>query len=104
MIWRDKNGEVPDLSFADKIARSSRASSVCSEEGTALLNRVGRMAQEEKIFKIKDLAIGGREVMEVRKIPSSPRVGEILALLYDIVVEDASKNTEEELKRIVAQL
>ena len=103
-VGRENLEDFCMLSFADKTARSSKAPPTGSEEGTALVKRVERMAEEEKIFKIKDLAIGGREVMEIKKIPSSSMVGEILALLYDIVVEDASKNTEEQLKRIVADL
>ena len=73
-------------------------------DATALLRRIERMATEERLFSIKDLAISGREIMEIKKIPPSPQVGEILRRLYDVVLDDPGKNSNEALRKIADDL
>jgi len=45
----------------------------------------------------KDLKVDGRDVMEILKIPSGPKVGEILQKLFEEVEEDQTKNEREYL-------
>lgn len=54
-------------------------------------------------FSITDLAVDGKDVMEVLQIKPSRTVGEILQKLFEEVDEDLSKNTRDYLlKRITA--
>jgi len=73
-------------------------------DATALLRRIERMATDERLFSIKDLAISGREIMEIKKIPPSPLVGEILRRLYEAVLDDPGKNSNEVLRKIADDL
>lgn len=52
---------------------------------------------------IKDLALSGRDLMALG-IPSGPGLGEKLELLLSAVLEDPSRNTREELEKILKTL
>lgn len=56
---------------------------------------------KEVCFQIKDLNISGDDIIEILKIESSPRVGEILKDLLDKVNLGNLKNTKEELTKYV---
>lgn len=92
-----------ELWKADKSAKSS-APLPPDYNPYALLERLERMSADQRVFKIKDLAIGGRDVMAVKGIPPSPAVGDILSRLHDMVLEDPSLNTREKLCKIVAEM
>jgi putative nucleotidyltransferase with HDIG domain len=63
-------------------------------------------AQKKPPVSTRQLAIGGKEVMEALNLTPGPKVGEVLRTLMEIVLEDPDKNTPEallaELKRIVS--
>lgn len=54
-----------------------------------------------KPFSAEDMKVDGNDIMEILRIPPSPKVGEILTKLFEEVDEDLSKNNKEYLtKRI----
>lgn len=55
-------------------------------------------------FTVRDLAINGKDVMEVLEIPSGPKVGKILNTLFAEVEEDLSRNTREYLLQRVKEM
>lgn len=73
-----------------------RGHGVHTEDGLALLRsleaRGRKLLEERPALQTKDLAIGGREVMEVLGIGPSPRVGRALRHLLELVLEDPSRN------------
>ncbi|MCK5236022.1 MAG: CCA tRNA nucleotidyltransferase [Deltaproteobacteria bacterium] len=89
---------------ADKRAKGHVQPQEGVGEFKAILERLESMSAEEKIFKVKDLAIGGKEVMEIKGIPSSPEVGEVLHELFDAVLEDTTLNTNEKLREMVLKM
>lgn len=99
-VGEEKIKDLCELWRADKSAKSSIPLS-SDYNPYALLERLERMSAEQRVFKIKDLAIGGRDVMAVKGIPPSPAVGDILSKLHDMVLEDPSLNTREKLCEIV---
>jgi poly(A) polymerase/tRNA nucleotidyltransferase (CCA-adding enzyme) len=46
----------------------------------------------------KMLAVNGKDVMEIAKIEPGPKVGQILAILLDEILEEPKKNTKENLE------
>jgi hypothetical protein len=42
--------------------------------------------------------------MEIKKIPPSAKVGEVLQALYELVIEDTSVNTNEQLREIAERI
>jgi putative nucleotidyltransferase with HDIG domain len=73
-----------------------RGHGVSTEDGLALLRslevRARKLLEARPALQAKDLAIGGREVMEALGIGPSPVVGEALRHLLELVLEEPAKN------------
>ncbi len=93
--------DICTLLYADRLAKGRSIDPKTLADATAILNRLEKMSANEKVFRLKDLAIDGKEVMDIRKIPPSPEVGSILKKLYENVLEDTTLNTNERLKSMV---
>ncbi|MDR3554201.1 MAG: CCA tRNA nucleotidyltransferase [Syntrophobacteraceae bacterium] len=52
-------------------------------------------------FSIRELALGGKDIMEILGIGPGPEVGNVLKHLFDLVQEDPGLNTRESLRGIV---
>jgi len=89
------------LRRADSTAKTNGFSPDSEGNEKTLLERVRKIAADDKLFKIRDLAIGGREIMEIKNINASPEVGAMLRRLHEMVLDDPSKNTREILVKIV---
>lgn len=55
------------------------------------------LMEKEACFKIKDLAIGGNDVMEATDLKPCKEIGEILEKLLDLVIDGDIRNEREEL-------
>ena len=69
----------------------------------ALRARVDQEIAAAAALKVADLAIGGKEVMQLLGCPPGPIVGEVLDELLERVLDDASLNTMEKLTELVRQ-
>jgi tRNA nucleotidyltransferase/poly(A) polymerase len=67
--------------------------------GDGLRTQLGRISA----FSVRELALGGDEVMKILQIEPGPQVGRILKHLFDAVQVDPDLNTREHLIRIVAE-
>jgi tRNA nucleotidyltransferase (CCA-adding enzyme) len=78
------------------------------EEGLAnqqqLEARFDAELRRASALKVKDLAIGGDEVMATLRLPPGPDVGKILTALLDRVLDDPRLNTRESLLRLASEL
>jgi tRNA nucleotidyltransferase (CCA-adding enzyme) len=67
-------------------------------EKLATLSEVERLYQkildEENCFTLKQLAVTGRDLIQAG-IPAGPGLGEVLAHLLDLVIEEPARNTKE---------
>jgi tRNA nucleotidyltransferase (CCA-adding enzyme) len=61
--------------------------------------RIEGLLQKDSAFSVKDLAVDGRDVMRELGIGPEKRVGTILKELLELVLDDPSLNTREELLR-----
>mgnify|MGYP001013307916 CR=1 FL=1 len=69
----------------------------------ALERRSRKLLEQRPALQIRDLAIGGREVMETLGIGPSPKVGEALRYLLGQVLEEPSRNEPETLIRLLRE-
>lgn len=85
-----------DLKKADILAQSGYR----REEKLEALERYRQLYEEimarQDCLSLKDLAVNGRDLMELG-VPAGSRLGEILSELLELVVEDPEKNTKEYL-------
>ena len=54
------------------------------------------LIKEKDCITLKQLAVGGRDLMEAG-FPSGPRLGEILGYLLELVLEEPGRNERDEL-------
>ncbi|MGC8490939.1 MAG: CCA tRNA nucleotidyltransferase [Syntrophobacteraceae bacterium] len=66
---------------------------------SSLKSQLGRISA----FSVRELALGGQDVMKILALRPGPRVGEILGELFDLVQEDPGLNTRENLTRLVEE-
>lgn len=68
-----------------------------------LQQRMDKIVEEENALHISDLNIKGEEVMELLKIPPSPKVGVVLGYLLEKVLDDPSLNEKEKLIELIKE-
>jgi len=69
-----------------------------------LQRRIDREIERASALNVRDLAIGGAEVMQILGCTPGPAVGRILKALLEEVVEEPERNTAEYLSRRAAEL
>lgn len=88
-----------------ELRRADRLGSGSSETSWRLEDFKKRILEVQKQpFSIKDLKISGRDVMEILKIPSGPKVGEVLEKLFNEVVENKLENERGVLLKQIQQI
>ncbi len=97
---------IPDLLA---LRRADRRASGTKEGpvglGTAaLLVRIERLLKADRFFTVADLAIDGRDVMRIARIPPGPQVGLILKRLLEEVLEDPALNERARLEARVREM
>jgi hypothetical protein len=63
--------------------------------------RIREELERKPPFSVTDLAVDGKEIMELFDIPESPKVGEILSYLLELVLDEPEKNNKETLIQAV---
>jgi len=95
---------IPDLinlRIADMAGNARKSGSTAPLE--ALLKRVDDVIAKDTALSVKDLAIGGRELMAIG-VPEGPGIGRILRALLERVLDDPSVNEPETLLAAAREL
>lgn len=95
--------DLIELRRAD-MAASGADLTACMRYAEWMKARVASAVAEEAPLNEPDLAIDGRDVMEVLGIPPGPQVGALLRELLEIVLDDPSRNRREDLIDILPEL
>lgn len=82
-------GDLLRLWFADRKANLAKQPPGISDLKNMFHAFEGE--KEQGTFSLRDLAVRGKDVMEVLGIPSGPRVGEVLKSLLDRVLDQGVK-------------
>jgi tRNA nucleotidyltransferase (CCA-adding enzyme) len=85
-----------DLRRADVVAQGKGGSTKDVDE---LEERIRLELERKPPFGLKDLEVGGNEIMEAFKIPPSPLVGQVLNYLLELVLDDPELNQKERLMK-----
>lgn len=96
-IRRVGEAYLDDLFLLRRADCLSRAMTGEVEELEELRARIDTEIREARAFKVSDLAISGRDVMDTLGILPGPEVGRIIGDLFDMVVDDPSLNARETL-------
>lgn len=95
-VGRDALGEVAELG---EVVTAAHHGDAAPETLAArrLRARLGSLIAATTPLTVRELAIGGRALMEEAGIAKGPRLGVVLEALLDHVLEDPSRNTREAL-------
>jgi putative nucleotidyltransferase with HDIG domain len=74
------------------------------KETRELRQRVAEVIAADTALTVKDLALGGRDIMQALSIPPGPAVGRILEGLLERVLDDPGLNTRERLLDLAREL
>ncbi len=84
------------LTFLEGQQRGA-AQGLSKEKWEQLAKSCAQEMRGEAIYKIKDLAINGRDIMEHTGLPGGPRLGAVLEELLDLVIQEPLRNDKETL-------
>jgi tRNA nucleotidyltransferase (CCA-adding enzyme) len=73
------------------------------KETRELRRRIAEVASADAALTVKDLAIGGRDLMQALAIPPGPLVGKLLEGLLERVLDDPALNTRDGLLELARQ-
>jgi poly(A) polymerase/tRNA nucleotidyltransferase (CCA-adding enzyme) len=90
-----------DLRIADNIGNGTKVGFPHYLE--EFRSRIEAVLAAREALTIRDLRVGGEDVMRALGIPAGPRVGEVLDRLLEEVLEDPSLNERERLLRRIAE-
>lgn len=94
-LGRDGVRDLLELRRADRAA--SRWGQGYGPEGERLLTHLRALEEADERFELRDLAVGGRDVMEALGLGPGPRVGEVLRRMHQLVLDDVLPNCREAL-------
>jgi tRNA nucleotidyltransferase (CCA-adding enzyme) len=100
-IVRAGRENLEDLLALREADGLSRGDTSVIAQNAAIRRRFERVLASEAAFKMKDLAIGGADIMEALGIGEGPEVGGILKRLFEAVLENPEENTRERLLALV---
>lgn len=98
-VGKENINDMINLRIGDRKGGGSKTTSWRLME---FQKRIGEQLYEP--MEIKDMAVNGKDVMEVLNIPPGPKIGEVLSKLFEEVLEDTSKNKRDYLMARIKEL
>lgn len=98
-VGKENIHDMMALRIGDRVGGGSKAT---SWRLTELQKRIGEQFYEP--LSLKDMNINGAEIMEILGLNPCKKVGEILNILFEEILDDSSKNTKEYLEKRVIEL
>jgi tRNA nucleotidyltransferase (CCA-adding enzyme) len=75
-----------------------------AHETRELRTRIDALAAADAALQVKDLAVGGQDVMRVLGVPPGRVVGEVLEKLLERVLDEPGLNNREDLERLIGEV
>lgn len=95
---------IDDLLALREADGYSRGDLAVMDQNRTIKERIERVRRSDAAFKITDLAVDGKDVMEILAIRPGPEVGAILKRLFDSVLENPELNTREGLTGLLGEM
>ena len=86
---------------ARRTSRAGALARIPSKETVELRRRIAEVASADAALTVKDLAIDGRDVMQLLAVPPGRVIGIVLEALLERVLDDPGLNTREVLSALV---
>jgi poly(A) polymerase/tRNA nucleotidyltransferase (CCA-adding enzyme) len=98
---KENMSDLIDLRLADQSGMD-----VLSADTTNLakfIQRLQDISSQDTAFKVRDLKINGKDLMQALNLPSGPQIGILLRFLLEAVLEDPSLNTPDKLTEMAGK-
>jgi tRNA nucleotidyltransferase (CCA-adding enzyme) len=96
--------ELLAVKKADALAQNQELSSEKLDLIKITKTNVFKIMEDNQCFKVKDLKISGKDIMETLNIKPGILIGQLLEKCLDVVIEGDVENTKENLIRFVKSL
>jgi tRNA nucleotidyltransferase (CCA-adding enzyme) len=103
-IVRAGRENLDDLLALREADGLSRGDDAVVAQNASIRSRFERVLASEAAFKIRDLAIGGTDIIDALGVAEGPEVGKILRRLFEAVIENPEENTRERLIALLLRL
>jgi poly(A) polymerase/tRNA nucleotidyltransferase (CCA-adding enzyme) len=103
-IARVERENVDDLLALREADGLSRGDARVVDQNRVVRERITRILESDAAFAIKDLAIGGADIMRVLGMEEGPGVGAVLKRLFDSVLEHPEWNSREKLISLLEEM
>ena len=91
-VGKENINDMINLRIGDRLGGGSKTTSWRLME---FQKRIGEQLFEP--MEVSDMAVNGQDVMEILNIKPGPKIGQVLNILFEEVLEDTSKNKREYL-------
>jgi putative nucleotidyltransferase with HDIG domain len=98
-VGAENTTDMLDVRTADRVGSGTPATSWRHEDFKRRIIKV-----QQHIPSVNDLAVDGTDVMKILSIPPGPKIGKVLKILFDEIMEDISKNNREYLLKRVSSM
>lgn len=92
---------IPNLFALRNADTAAMKDKVGSKYLSELQKRIDKIVAEQNALHVKNLKVDGKDIMAVLKIKPGPKVGEVLNILLEKVLDDPKLNTRETLLEMI---
>lgn len=89
--------DLVELRKADRSATCPDRDGTIGSHADRLLRVIKEILEAEQAFKVSDMAIDGRDIMELLDVKPGKAIGEVKKKLFELVLENPELNTREQL-------
>lgn len=100
-IGEENLDAITILRYADRCANGTKPIFELDIENSGIVSRLKKVQEKDAAFKISDLAIDGKDVMEAKGIKQGKEIGSILKDLFEKVLDNPELNNREDLLKLV---
>lgn len=95
--------DVSILKYGDRVGNGTKEALELDLNRAAINRRFKKIKEADAAFKIKDMAISGKDVIEVLNIKQGKEIGIILKALFENVLDDPSLNDRDTLLKMLTE-
>ncbi len=103
-VGRENVDDLLHLWKADRLAHGTEPHDKIERDFKLLREKLYHFRSTFDVLSVKDLSIGGKEVMEILGVKPGPVVGRVLHRLLEEVIKNPARNNSEDLRALVEEM
>ena len=103
-VGKENVDDLLHLWKADRLAHGTEPDDKIEKDFRLLREKIYHFCATFDVLSVKDLSLGGKEVMEILGVKPGPVVGQVLRRLLEEVIKDPAKNNPDQLRAMVEEM